>query len=82
VAAEFSFFLAVPVLVAASALDLYKSRDILSAADAPAFGVGLFVSFLSALVVIKVFLRFVSSNSFRPFAWYRLMVGAALLVWA
>jgi undecaprenyl-diphosphatase len=81
VAAEFSFFLAVPVLVAASALDLYKSRDILSAADVPVFGVGLFVSFVSALVVIKVFLRFVSSNSFRPFAWYRLVVGAALLLW-
>ena len=82
VAAEFSFFLAVPVLVAASALDLYKSRDILTTTDIPVFGVGLLVSFVSALVVIKVFLRFVSSNSFRPFAWYRLAVGAALLLWA
>jgi undecaprenyl-diphosphatase len=79
VAAEFSFFLAVPVLVAASALDLYKSRNLLTWADLPVFSVGLVVAFLSALVVIKVFLRFVSSHSFRPFAWYRLVVGAALL---
>ncbi len=83
VAAEFSFFLAVPVLVAASALDLYRSRDILTAAHLPVFGVGLLVSFVSALLVIKVFLRFVSANSFRPFAWYRIVAGAALLwFWA
>lgn len=79
VAAEFSFFLAVPVLVAASALDLYKSRDFLTAADAPVFGVGLLVSFVSALVVIKMFLRYVSTSSFQPFAWYRLALGALLL---
>jgi undecaprenyl-diphosphatase len=82
VAAEFSFFLAVPVLVAASALDLYKSRGFLSVADAPVFGVGLLVSFISALVVIKVFLRFVSSHSFQPFAWYRLALGTLLLALA
>lgn len=79
VAAEFSFFLAVPVLVAASGLDLYKSRDFLTRHDLPVFGVGMLVSFVSALLVIKVFLRYVSANSFRPFAWYRLVAGGLLL---
>ena len=78
-AAEFSFFLAVPVMFAASALDLYKSRDLLTAADLPVFGVGMLVSFISALLVLKAFIRFVSSRSFVPFAWYRLAVGALIL---
>ena len=79
-AAEFSFFLAVPVMFAASALDLYKSRDLLSMSDLPVFSVGMIVSFVSALLVLKAFLRFVSSRSFRPFAWYRLALGALILL--
>jgi undecaprenyl-diphosphatase len=79
-AAEFSFFLAVPMMFAASGYDLYKSRDILARSDLPIFLVGLAVSFVSALVVIKVFLRFVSNHSFGPFAWYRLVVGTLLLM--
>lgn len=78
-AAEFSFFLAVPMMFAASAYDLFKSRDILTAGDIPVFALGLVTAFLSALVVIKVFLRFVSNHSFRPFAWYRIALGAILL---
>ncbi|MBP2647733.1 MAG: undecaprenyl-diphosphatase [Gemmatimonadetes bacterium] len=78
-AAEFSFFLAVPVMFAASALDLYKSRDLLTLSDLPAFTVGMVVSFVSALLVLKAFIRFVSSSSFRPFAWYRLALGALIL---
>lgn len=78
-AAEFSFFLAVPVMFAASALDLYKSRDALSAADLPVFGLGMLVSFVSALLVLKAFIRFVSHRSFKPFAWYRLALGALIL---
>ncbi len=79
-AAEFSFFLAVPVMFAASALDLYKSRDALSMSDLPVFTVGMVVSFVSALLVLKAFIRFVSSSSFRPFAWYRLALGALILL--
>lgn len=78
-AAEFSFFLAVPVMFAASVLDLYKSRDLLTMADLPAFTVGMVVSFVSALLVLKAFIRFISSRSFRPFAWYRLVLGALIL---
>ena len=78
-AAEFSFFLAIPVMFAATGYDLLKSRDTLSAADAPVFAVGFIVSFLSAIVVVKAFLGFVSRHSFKPFAWYRIAFGALLL---
>ena len=78
-AAEFSFFLAVPVMFAATGLDLYKSRHLLSAADLPVFTVGMVVSFISALLVLKAFIRFVSTRSFVPFAVYRLAVGALIL---
>ncbi len=78
-AAEFSFFLAVPRRCAASAYDLYKSRDILTTADIPIFAVGLVTAFVSALIVIRLFVRFVSSHNFRSFAWYRIAVGLLLL---
>ena len=78
-AAEFSFFLAIPVMFAATGFDLFQSRDVLSAADAPVFAVGFVVSFLSAIVVVKAFLGFVSRHSFRAFAWYRIAFGALLL---
>lgn len=78
-AAEFSFFLAVPVMFAATGLDLYKSRDLLTTADLPIFAVGMVVAFVSALIVLKAFLRFVSTRSFVPFAWYRLALGALIL---
>jgi undecaprenyl-diphosphatase len=79
-AAEFSFFLAIPVMFVATGYDLFKSRDTLSAADAPVFAVGFVVSFLSAIIVVKAFLGFVSRHSFRPFAWYRIAFGALLLL--
>ncbi len=78
-AAEFSFFLAVPVMFAATGLDLYKSRDVLSLSDLPEFTVGMVVAFVSALLVLKAFIRFVSHRSFAPFAWYRLALGALIL---
>ena len=79
-AAEFSFFLAVPVMFAATRLDLYKSRHLLTTADLPVFAVGMVVAFVSALLVLKAFIRFVSSRSFVPFAWYRLALGALILL--
>ncbi|HEY0670900.1 MAG TPA: undecaprenyl-diphosphate phosphatase [Longimicrobiales bacterium] len=78
-AAEFSFFLAIPVMFAATGFDLFKSRDTLSVGDAPVFAVGFVVSFLSAIVVVKAFLGFVSRYSFKSFAWYRIAFGALLL---
>src|SRR3954467_4839524 len=79
-ATEFSFFLAIPVMLAATLYDLLKSFDALTAADAPAFAVGFVVSFLTALVVVKAFLTYVSRHSFTVFAWYRIVFGALLLL--
>ncbi len=78
-ATEFSFLLAIPVMLAATVFDLWKSRHGLVSGDAPIFAVGFGVAFASALVVVHAFLRFVSSHSFRPFAWYRIVFGLVLL---
>jgi undecaprenyl-diphosphatase len=80
-ATEFSFFLAIPVMVAATMFDLLSSLDLLAAADVPVFAVGFVVSFVSALVVVRLFLSFVSRSTFLPFAVYRIVFGAALLLW-
>lgn len=78
-ATEFSFFLAVPALLGASAVKLHHARHVLSAHDIPAFAVGFLVSFLVAWVVIRALIGFVSGHSFKPFAWYRIAFGALLL---
>jgi undecaprenyl-diphosphatase len=78
-ATEFSFFLAVPTLVAAGLYDLWKHRDMLSAADAPIFGIGSVVSFISAFVVIRWLIRYVATHDFKPFAWYRIAFGVVVL---
>ena len=78
-AAEFSFFLAIPVMVGASALKLFKERDVLSIADVPLFAIGAVTSFVSALLVIRWLIAFVSNNTFRGFAWYRIVFGLLLL---
>lgn len=79
-ATEFSFFLSIPVMVAATCYDLLKSRDALSLADAPAFAVGFVVAFVSALIVVRAFLGYVSRHSFTAFAWYRIAFGVLLLL--
>lgn len=78
-AAEFSFFAAVPILSAAALLDLLKSLDELSYADFPFFAAGLFVSYLTAWLVIKAFVGFVSRHPLSLFAWYRFAAGIAIL---
>jgi undecaprenyl-diphosphatase len=80
-ATEFSFFLAVPVMFAATLLDLVSSRDALGRGDIPVFAVGFIVSFLSAVVVVRAFLGFVARRDFSIFAWYRILAGVILLVW-
>jgi undecaprenyl-diphosphatase len=79
-ATEFSFFLAVPTLMGAGAWDLLKYRSLLSAADIPLFAVGLAVSFVAALVCVRWLIRFVATHDFVPFAWYRIVFGALVLV--
>lgn len=78
-ATEFSFFLGVPTLAAASLYSLYKERALLSGADVPAFAVGTVVSFIVALVVIRWLIRFVANHSLLAFAWYRLAFGAFII---
>ncbi len=79
-AAEYSFIAAVPIMVAATGFDLYKSAGELSVADIPFFAVGTAVSFLAALAAVKVFIGLVGRVSLRPFAWYRLAL-APLVYW-
>ena len=78
-ATEFSFFLAIPVMLAATTFDLAKSWSVLSVTDIPMFAVGFVVSFVSALIVVQAFLRYVSHHSFGVFAWYRIVFGLVLL---
>jgi undecaprenyl-diphosphatase len=75
-AAEFSFFLAMPTMAGAFAYDLYKNWSLLSMDDAAMIGVGFLMAFLSALVVVRSLLGFVSRYGFAPFAWWRITVGA------
>ena len=81
-ATDYSFFLAIPTLIGAGVYSLYKERALLSMADLPLFGVGLFFSFISAWVCVRWLLRYISNHSFVPFAWYRIAFGIAVLVTA
>jgi undecaprenyl-diphosphatase len=78
-ATDFSFFLAIPTLVAAGGYSLWKERHALSIADAPMFGVGFVVSFLAAWLCVRWLLRYVSTHTFVPFAWYRIAFGLVVL---
>lgn len=78
-ATDFSFFLAIPTLISAGGYSLWKERHALSVADAPMFAVGFIVSFLAAWACVRWLLRYVSSHTFVPFAWYRLAFGVIVL---
>jgi undecaprenyl-diphosphatase len=84
-AAEFSFFLAIPTMVGATTLELAKHHDeIMAGASGVGFGtiaVGFVVSFIVALFVVRAFVAYISKHGFAPFAWYRIIAGAAALVW-
>ena len=82
VATEFSFYLAIPTLIGAGAYSLYKARDVLSMAELPVFLVGLVFAFISAWLCVRWLLRFISSNSFVGFAWYRIAFGILILITA
>ncbi len=78
-ATEFSFFLAIPAMCGASAVKLFKVRDDLTVSDGPLFAIGFVVAFVSALVVVRWLIVYVSRHSFTPFAWYRILFGGVLL---
>lgn len=79
-AAEFTFFLAIPTLTAASFYDLYKHRELLNANDIGMWAVGLVASFVSAFLVVRGLLRYISKHDFTVFAWYRIAFGIIVLV--
>ncbi|CAN7599643.1 undecaprenyl-diphosphate phosphatase [Pseudoduganella sp. LjRoot289] len=89
-ATEFSFFLAIPLLLSATVYSLYKERALLSAADLPMFGLGMLAAFVSAFLCVRWLLRYISSHDFTIFAWYRIIFGlvviasaySGLVVWA
>jgi undecaprenyl-diphosphatase len=81
VATEFSFFLAVPIMFAATGYQLVKYRDLLSRDDLGAFAVGFAVSFVFALIAVKGLIRYVAHHDFRAFAWYRIALGIAVLAY-
>lgn len=84
-AAEFSFFLAVPTMIGASTLEMVTKGDRLMAGTSTVgwweIVVGFVVSFVVALAVIRLFVAYVSRHGFAPFAWYRIVIGIAAVIW-
>jgi len=81
-ATEFSFFLAIPTLLAATVYSLYKERALLSAADVPLFGIGSIAAFVSAFLCVRWLLRYISTHDFTAFAWYRIVFGLVVIATA
>ena len=79
VATEFSFFLAVPIMFAATGYQLVKYRALLHGEDLAPFAFGFVVSFVFALIAVKALIRYVASHDFKAFAWYRIALGIAVL---
>lgn len=78
-ATEFSFFLAVPTLIAAGAYDFYKNRALFDGGDIGIFAVGTTAAFISAFLCVRWLLRYISSHDFTVFAWYRIAFGVVVL---
>ena len=78
-ATEFSFFLAVPTLMAAGAYDFWKHRALFAASDLGLFAVGGATAFVSAFLCVRWLIRYVASHDFTPFAWYRIAFGLVVL---
>lgn len=80
-AAEYSFFLAIPTMLGATTLALWKARHNLGGAHLTDIAIGFAVSFVVALLVVKWFIGVVTRHGFAPFAWYRIVVGGGALLW-
>lgn len=78
--AEFSFFLAIPTMLGAFVYDLYKSRGELDTSHSFIIALGFVVSFITAIIVVKAFLNYVTKNGFTFFAWWRVIVGTLGLI--
>lgn len=81
---EFSFLLAIPTMLAATGLDLYKSRALISTLgqnEIMIWLVGFVASFITAIIGVKFFIKFIQKNNFIPFGWYRVALGLIVLIW-
>jgi undecaprenyl-diphosphatase len=78
-ATEFSFFLAIPTMLAATVYDLWKNRDTLTDDGMLVIAVGFTAAFVAAMLVVRVVVDFVARRGFTPFAWYRIAVGFLML---
>lgn len=78
-ATEFSFFLAIPTLLAATAYSLYKSKDLLAMDDFDHFATGFIAAFISAFIAVRGLLRYIAHHDFSLFAWYRIVFGLLVL---
>ncbi len=78
-ATEFSFFLAIPIMVAATGFDLMQNIELLHVEDVPMFAAGFVMAFISALIAVKGLLRYVAHHTFNSFAWYRVVLGVVVL---
>jgi undecaprenyl-diphosphatase len=81
-AAEFTFFLAIPTMLAATAYDIYKNWRLFDISDVPLFLVGGLAAFISALIAIRTLIKFVSKHDYTIFAWYRIVFGGIVLLTA
>jgi undecaprenyl-diphosphatase len=80
-ATQFSFFLAVPIMFAATGYELVKSRDLLGVDDIAPFATGFAAAFAAALLAVKTLVRYVANHDFRGFAWYRIALGIVVLAY-
>ncbi|PKO35232.1 MAG: undecaprenyl-diphosphatase [Betaproteobacteria bacterium HGW-Betaproteobacteria-7] len=81
-ATEFSFFLAIPTMFAATVYDVYKNWAILRLEDMPVFAVGFVASFVAAMLSVRALVRYISNHDFTVFAWYRIVFGVIVLLTA
>jgi undecaprenyl-diphosphatase len=80
-ATEFSFFLAMPTMFAATLYDLYNNIHLLNKNDIVIFATGFIMAFFTALIVVKVFLAYVAKHNFAVFAYYRIIFGSLVLIY-
>jgi len=81
---EFSFLLAIPTMVAATGLDLYENQELLnnlSGSDITVWTIGFITAFVTAIIGIRFFIKFIQKNNFTPFGWYRIALGLTVIAW-
>lgn len=80
-ATEFSFFLAMPTMLAAATYDMYKNASLITNTDMLAIAVGFISAFISALLIVRAVLAFISNHTYRAFGWYRIALGLIVGLW-